>query len=245
MLVSILFLLSACSSTPTPDLDATIQAGIEQTNAAAEAEPAQIEEELPTATELSTEPPPTEETPPEAATPTELPEAGTVTCPLYVYADWGSDLNHYTPAGFMGDTDNIDLDDNYQLDSERPNVIQIIYTPGGSQGWAGIYWWDPPDSDWGKVDGGFDLSCATKLAFWAKGENGGEKAEFKVGGLKGDYQDSLQPAETTGPIVLTENWIEYSIDLAGKDLSHIIGGFVWVTNDTNGGTIYLDDIIFE
>jgi hypothetical protein len=47
---------------------------------------------------------------------------------------------------------------------------------------------------------------------------------------------------------LSEQWREFSIDLAGADLRHIIGGFCWATNwDTNlqGATFYLDDIRFE
>lgn len=169
-------------------------------------------------------------------------------CPFYVYADWGSDLNHYVPEGWMGDVSDIAFDDNYQLDPERPSVIRITYTPTGSNQFAGVYWWDPPGGDWAKVDGGFDLSCATKLTFWARGEEGGEKAEFKVGGLRGTYQDSLQPALSTGPITLESEWKQYTLDLAGEPLDHIIGGFVWVTDkpsNPNGATIYIDDIRFE
>jgi hypothetical protein len=150
----------------------------------------------------------------------------------------------------MGDFDDIEFDDNYRLDPDpsRPSVIRITYTPRGGNQWAGLYWWDPPEAEWGNIDGGFDLPCATKLTFWARGETGGEKAEFKVGGLKGDYQDSLQPGLSTGPIVLTGEWTPYTLDLSGRDLSHIIGGFVWVTNKASnpgGATIYLDDIRFE
>ncbi len=169
-------------------------------------------------------------------------------CPLYVYDDYGSDLNNFVPEGWMGDISDITFDDNYLLDPERPNVIQIKYIPTGLEKWAGIYWWDPPGSNWGNKDGGFDLSCATKITFWARGEIGGEKAEFKVGGLDDIYKDSLQPALSTGPIVLTNSWVQYTLQLAGEDLSHIIGGFVWVTNkpsNPNGATIYLDEIKFE
>jgi hypothetical protein len=172
-----------------------------------------------------------------------------VSCPFYIYVDWGSSDNHYVPEGWMGDWSDIQLDDNYKLDPLRSSVIRITYTPQGSNHWAGIYWWDPPGSNWAQdKDGEYNLSCATKLTFWARGENSGEKAEFKVGGLQGKYRDSLQPALSTGPIVLTNEWTQYTIDLTGKDLSHIIGGFVWVTNvDSNpdGATIYLDDIRFE
>ncbi|MBC8447498.1 MAG: hypothetical protein H8D78_07090 [Chloroflexi bacterium] len=150
----------------------------------------------------------------------------------------------------MGDFADIGFDDNFKLDPDpsRPSVIRITYTPKGTNQWAGIYWWDPSQAEWGNIDGGFNLSCAAKLTFWARGENGGEKAEFKVGGLKGTYQDSLQPALSTGPIVLTSMWTPYTLDLSGRDLSHIIGGFVWVTNkpsNPDGATIYLDDIRFE
>jgi hypothetical protein len=41
---------------------------------------------------------------------------------------------------------------------------------------------------------------------------------------------------------------QYAIDLKGKDMSYIIGGFAWATNaDVNpdGATVYLDEIKFE
>jgi hypothetical protein len=189
--------------------------------------------------------------PPATPAPTELPTGApgaAVSCPFYVYLDYGSTLNHYTPAGWMGDTDDIKFDDNYQLDLEHPNAIQIVYTPTGDLGWAGIYWWNPPESNWDEVDGGFDLSCATRLTFQAKGKKGNEVGIFKVGGLKGAVQDSLLPPVSSGPITLTEQWAEYSIPLDAQNLKHIIGGFVWVTNkelSPKGATIYLDEIRFE
>ena len=169
-------------------------------------------------------------------------------CLLYVYEDYGAASNGFTPAGWVGDTADITFDDNFKLDPKRANAIEIKYRPTGSNQFAGIYWWNPPDSNFGKIDGGFDISCATKLTFWAKGKNGGEKGEFKVGGIQGQYSDSLQPAESSGPIVLTKNWVQYSINLMDKNLTHIIGGFMWITNKSsnpNGVTIYLDDIRFE
>jgi hypothetical protein len=169
-------------------------------------------------------------------------------CLLYVYEDYGAESNGYTPAGWVGDIADITFDDNFKLDPKRANVIEIMYQPTGSNQFAGIYWWNPPDSNFGEIDGGFDISCATKLTFWAKGKNGGEKGEFKVGGIQGQFSDSLQPAESSGPIVLTKNWVHYSINLLEKNLTHIIGGFMWVTNKSSnpkGATIYIDDIRFE
>ena len=50
-------------------------------------------------------------------------------------------------------------------------------------------------------------------------------------------------------VKLTQQWQEVEIDLAGADLSYIIGGFAWVA-DWNmvlnkSCTFYLDDIRFE
>jgi len=262
-------LVSACSSpaTPTPNIEGTVQARVDLVKTQTAVAQAQIAiaatqtamAVVPAATPVPAKPAltaPVVSTAVPASKPTLAPSQATAVtapaveavCPFYVYADWGSDKNHYVPKGWMGDINDIGFDDNYKQDPARSSVIQIVYTPKGSTQWVGVYWWDPPDGDWGNRDGGFNLSCATKLTFWARGEKGGEKAELKVGGLKGAYQDSLQPALSTGPIVLTKDWKQYTLNLSGKNLSHIIGGFVWATNkpsNPNGATIYLDDIRFE
>jgi hypothetical protein len=108
-------------------------------------------------------------------------------------------------------------------------------------------YWQYPANNWGGVDGGFDLSRAKKLTFWARGEKGGERIEeFKVGGIMGEYSDS--DTAGIGPVVLDKEWKQYTIDLTGKDLSYIIGGFAWATNlDVNpdGAVFYLDEIKYE
>jgi len=51
-----------------------------------------------------------------------------------------------------------------------------------------------------------------------------------------------------GPIELTAEWEKYEINLQGRDLTHIIGGFGWSTNissNPQGCTLYLDDIYYE
>lgn len=165
------------------------------------------------------------------------------------YADKYSISNHFDPSGRMGDISDISFDDGTTTTwYSGGNAIRITYTPSGSDGWAGIYW-QHPINNWGTIPGvGFNLAGVSRLTFWARGANGGEKAEFKIGGITGPYPDSLQPAVSTGVLTLSSNWQQYSIDLTGRDLSYVIGGFVWVTNrDQNpgGATIYLDDIHFE
>ena len=51
-----------------------------------------------------------------------------------------------------------------------------------------------------------------------------------------------------GKEIMLKDWREYSIDLRGKDLSSIIGGFAWIASvDANPGpcTFFLDNIRFE
>ena len=52
----------------------------------------------------------------------------------------------------------------------------------------------------------------------------------------------IQPTVEFGPIELTDTWKQYTINLAGKDLSYISGGFNWViTSDLNpeGATFFI------
>lgn len=169
--------------------------------------------------------------------------------PFYVYADRGAIINHFIPSGWMGDYGDIKFDgaskDDPYLGS---SCIKIIYSGTATQGarWAGIYW-QRPANNWGTVDAGYDLSRATKLTFWARGAKGGERIEeFKVGGIMGEFSDS--DTASIGPVVLNKEWTRYTIDLKGKDMSYIIGGFCWATNiDVNpeGATFYLDEIKYE
>ncbi len=169
--------------------------------------------------------------------------------PFDVYTEKHARTNHYIPSGWMGDNGDISYNDGC---TERPysgaTCIKIIYGSNVSQGarWAGIYW-QSPANNWGDKKGGYDLTGASKLTFWARGENGGERIEeFKIGGLSGQYPDT--DTAYLGPVVLTKEWKQYEIDLTGKDLSYISGGFCWSTNvDVNpdGCVFYLDDIRYE
>ncbi len=169
--------------------------------------------------------------------------------PFYVYADKSSMNNHFVPSGWMGDYGDLKYDSASKEDPYLGDTcIKIIYSGKATQGarWAGMYWQNPANN-WGNIDGGYDLSKATKLTFWARGAKGGERIdEFKIGGIMGEFSDSDSAA--IGPVVLNKEWTQYSIDLKGKDMSYIIGGFCWAANiDVNpeGATFYLDEIKFE
>jgi len=166
-----------------------------------------------------------------------------------VYTDGRSPDNHYIPSGYMGDYSDISIDtSSFDNPHSGTTCIKIVYSNAASQGarWAGVYWQNPANN-WGDRKGGFDLTGATKLTFWARGEKGGERIEeFKLGGITGTYPDS--DIAGIGPVLLTQEWKQYQIDLRGKDMSYISGGFCWSTNlDVNpdGVTFYLDDIRYE
>ncbi len=165
-----------------------------------------------------------------------------VTLPFQVLGEGGGDAP-YIPAGYMGDTGNIKMTEG---DTTNPHsgksATKVQYTSGN--GWGGVVW-QSPANDWGEKPGGYNLTGAKKLTFWARGEKGGEKVSFSFGILdKAKYPDSAK-----GEIKdqeLTKDWKQYSIDLSGKDLSQIKTGFVWIVGAKGEPvTFYLDDIKFE
>lgn len=173
--------------------------------------------------------------------------------PFYVYSDSRAPRKPFIPLGWMPGTGTA-MDIKYEgANKEDPYLgdtcIKIQYNDNSGNRWAGIYWLPAatPGDNWGKIDAGYDLSKATKLTFWARGVKGGERIEtFKVGGVTGEYSDS--DSAEIGPVVLNKEWTQYTIDLKGKDMSYIIGGFCWATNidvNTEGATFYLDEIKFE
>lgn len=169
---------------------------------------------------------------------------------FYVYSDKNAPDNHFIPSGWMGDYQDITLiPDSMENPYSGSTCIKITYTNKASSGarWTGLYWQNPANNWGSNPAGGFDLSNATKLTFWARGAKGGERIEeFKMGGISGAYPDSGTAG--IGPVILTPEWKQYSINLTGKNLSHVIGGFAWSTNlDVNpeGCTFYLDEIRYE
>ena len=169
--------------------------------------------------------------------------------PFYIYSDASSPKNHFIASGYMGDYSDTKYDGKSQEDPYLGDTcIKIVYNNKATQGsrWVGVYW-QHPANNWGTIDGGYDLSKATKVTFWARGANGGERIEeFKIGGIMGEYSDS--DTAGIGPVILNKEWTQYTIDLKGKDLSYIIGGFCWATNlDANpeGATFYLDEIKYD
>ena len=166
-----------------------------------------------------------------------------------VYTDRSARDNHYIPSGWMGDWGDMKIDTGCKDNPHSGTAcIKIVYSAEQKQGagWAGIFWQNPANN-WGTKKGGFDLTGAKKLVFWVRGERSGEVlAEVKAGGITGEFADT--DSNSIGPINLTRDWKEYTIDLTGKDLSYISGGFCWAASaadNPNGFTIFFDDIYYE
>ena len=169
---------------------------------------------------------------------------------FYVYSDAHAPGNHFIPSGWMGDFGDIKMS---EADTSSPHsgktAVKFVYDAKGAQGagWAGVYW-QYPVNNWGDKTGGFNLNGYTRLTFWAK--SGGKMpikmGEFKMGGITGTYGDS--DSASTGEVEVPTKWTQYTLDLKGKELSQIIGGFCWSAsrdNNPDGFTLLVDDIRYE
>ncbi len=162
--------------------------------------------------------------------------------PVKVYAENG-DKNPWIPSGYMGETSAISMDAGC-TDNPRTGNTCLKVTYNKADGWAGVFWQDPAN-DWGDKAGGKDLTGAKKLSFWARGKNGNEKVKFGFGGIGKDKPFS-DTAKGEIEITLGKEWKEFTIDLAGKDLTRIKSGFMWVLGGQGAPVeFYLDDIVYE
>ena len=108
----------------------------------------------------------------------------------------------------MGNVKAIKMDDGCQL---RPHggstCLRCEYKD--TTEWGGVVWQDPP-GDWGDQAGGWNLSGAKQLTFWARGEKGGEEVSFRFGLLGSDKPHADSDNGGLEQIKLTEEWKRYS-----------------------------------
>ena len=171
------------------------------------------------------------------------PVATAAKLPLTVYAEGGT-AAPFAPSGYMGNSAAVKMN---EASTEKPHsgktCLKVEYT--AKDNWAGVAWQDPAN-DWGDKAGGANLTGATKLTFWARGEKGGESVAFLCG-LIGKEKAFFDTAQAKLPVTgLTKEWKQYTIDLTGKDLSRIKTGFGWTLAGSGEPiTFYLDDIRYE
>lgn len=146
-------------------------------------------------------------------------KVSSVSSPLIIWSESDSPENHFFPTGWMGDLDSITMDDaSHESPHSGKTCLKIIYSPKGPNSWAGIYF-QYPLNNWGDYPG-YNISGPRRVTFWARGEKGGEKAEFKVGGINSpgkSYKDSFGPV-SSGILKLPNQWVKYTINLKRKDL---------------------------
>ncbi len=170
------------------------------------------------------------------------PGGARVKLPVAVYADGAP--QPWAASGWMGGTDALSMD---AACADAPHsgatCLKVLYDAPGM--WVGVAW-QHPANDWGDKPGGYDLTGARKLTFWARGAEGGEKLDISVGLLEaGKKHPDSTKVERKG-LKLKTTWTQYTIDLKGRDLTCIKTPFVWaLAGRGRPVTFYLDDIRFE
>jgi hypothetical protein len=189
------------------------------------------------------------ETPEEKADMEKLMKGKEAKLPLTVYAEDGEKLP-WNPTGFMGSDITVMSIDPKCTDNPHAGKTCMKFVYNSGAGWGGIVWQDP-DNDWGMLPGGYNVTGAKVLTFWARGTKGGEKASFGVGLLNKDPKKPSTIFTDTATakladVILTTEWKQYTIPLDDKDLARIKTGFWFVSGPTATlpTTFYLDDIVF-
>jgi len=183
-----------------------------------------------------------------------------------VYDDLGSPGNHFHAwAAIPNERALVRISGG---STENPHsgatAIRAELDPATPDGYAGFYFLNgvmpagetSPQLNFGTVpDAGADLRGATALTFWARGSRGRERVQFFLAGVgrNPDTGKRIAPYPDSSPVIkksviLSRRWTKYRIDLAGKNLSYVLGGFGWVASSNEnpaGVVLFLDDIQYE
>ena len=165
------------------------------------------------------------------------------TLPLVIYSEAGG-KTPYIPSGYMGNVSAIKMDPQWTTNSHTGRTcLKVSYTTGKQ--WGGVVWQNPANN-WGDKPGGFNLTGAKTLSFWARGDKGGEKVTFLFGLVgKGKPNADSGTGKLDG-VSLTKQWKPYVINLRGKNLSQVITGFAWTLAASGSPeTFYLDDVKYQ
>jgi hypothetical protein len=176
--------------------------------------------------------------------PVSIPKSRRATLPLVVYDEGDREQPAYIPAGWLGNTKATKMMESCDVQPHAGKTcIKVEFQ--AKEGWAGVVW-QSPAGDWGDKPGGWDLSGAKRLTFWARGEKGGEVVSFEFGLFNRDKRFFDTEKGKLEKVELTTEWKQYSIEIDGKDLARIKSGFAWVVAAKGQPvTFYLDDIQYE
>ncbi|MGI0025178.1 MAG: hypothetical protein ACREA4_08545, partial [Nitrososphaera sp.] len=142
-------------------------------------------------------------------------------------------------TSFVIDTDHVDPDEHCEF------CMRIEFNPGNT-GKGGIVL---------KGDRAFDLDKATRIAFFARGETGGEDVQFMAAGKEnlggGAGPGQLKFSFVSETTKLQKDWHKVEMDLTGKDLKAITHAFAVdlgkseLKNSKEPIVIYLKGITFD
>jgi hypothetical protein len=128
-----------------------------------------------------------------------------------------------------------------------PDAWKIAFESRG--GFGGFCWKNRAGNEGEAAGDNLSAAGYRRITFWAKGDKGGEVAEFRAGGLgnvKTRYRDSLDV--TAGKIKLNAGWREYSIYVIDADLSSVMTPFcvlLYREDNADGAVVYVDDIEYR
>ena len=164
---------------------------------------------------------------------------------VWVYRDQNSPEHVYAPSRWMGDIEDIEVD---EADTTAPysgrTAARISYRAQGPLGRAAVAW-EFPAGPWSGPPGGLDLTGGRRLVLMARGLHGGERVRFMIGGTRGRFPDSLFPPRSTGMLTLSQEYQRVVLPLDG-DLSNIVAALIWSAEHAMGpSTILIDDVRIE
>lgn len=163
--------------------------------------------------------------------------------PAVVYSE-ADGPSPWIASGYMGNAQAVAMDPNYTIDPRSGKTcLRVEYRAGDE--WAGVVWQDPAN-DWGDAAGGYNLTGATALEFYAKGAAGGEVVNFGFGLLGADAKFPDSGKGELKELRLTDQWRRYRVELGSDvDMQRIKTGFYWsIAGQGNPLTFFLDDIRF-
>lgn len=159
----------------------------------------------------------------------------------------------FAPTGFMPDGMGLSQSTSESdTPHSEPHCLRL-YCQLSEKPWVGIYFlhegeWEPREAvnlfDELKAEKGDPVVCR----FWARSRDGAS-VQFKVGGVtKGNVKDSLTFPVPSKWIELGSEWKMYELDMTGKDMRSLVGGFTWACDRAHNRnadiTFDLDDIYF-
>ena len=163
--------------------------------------------------------------------------------PLTVYSE-ADEPSGYIPSGWMGDIKAIELDSAW-ADRPQSGKTCLRCAFNANKGWGSVAWQNPPN-DWGERAGGYDLTHAKKLTFFARGKQGGEVVIFEFGIIPHSKKFPDTGKGRLEKVVLGKEWQRYEIPIADQDLTRIKTGFVWTVESQGRPVVfYLDRILWE